>query len=202
MNANLGVFRSLRVLSGYRHRVLEGVMHDIRQRYIGSVFGSLWAVLFPLLQLSIYAGLYTFIFKVRPSGLTELGYVVLVFSGLVPLMAFNEALKLGVNRAEVVERLGQSMVAQGKQLDMLAHPALEPAGLPDNLQLRMHLLRASAHADLGRIAPALQSINEARKLDNRSPEVWLAEVPIRIRSKSFAEALQAVDHLEEIHLMY
>lgn len=108
-------------------------------------------------------------------------------------VAFNEALKLGVNRAEVVERLGQSMVAQGKQLDMLAHPALEPAGLPDNLQLRMHLLRASAHADLGRIAPALQSINEARKLDNRTPEVWLAEVPIRIRGQDFSEAIQAVD---------
>jgi lipopolysaccharide transport system permease protein len=92
MAPNLGVLRSLRGLSRYRHGVLEGVLHDVRQRYIGSVFGSLWAVLFPILQLSIYAGLYSFIFKVRPSGLTEMGYVILVFSGLVPLMAFNEAL--------------------------------------------------------------------------------------------------------------
>lgn len=92
MSAHLGIFRSLRVLTGYRHRVLEGVMHDIRQRYVGSAFGSLWVFLFPLLQLGIYAGLYSFIFKVRVSGLTEMGYVVLVFSGLVPLMAFNEAL--------------------------------------------------------------------------------------------------------------
>lgn len=92
MNASLGIFRSLRVLAGYRQRVLEGIIHDVRQRYVGSVFGTLWMVLFPLLQLSIYAGLYTFIFKIRPSGLNEMGYVVLVFSGLVPLMAFNEAL--------------------------------------------------------------------------------------------------------------
>lgn len=92
MNVNRGIFHSLIVLSGYRQRVLEGVIHDIRQRFIGSIFGSLWAILFPLLQLSIYAGLYSLIFKVRPSGLTEMGYVVLVFSGLVPLMAFNEAL--------------------------------------------------------------------------------------------------------------
>ena len=63
-----------------------------RQRYVGSVFGLFWAVLFPLLQLSIYAVLYAFIFKIRPSGLSEIGYVVLVFSGLVPLMAFSEAL--------------------------------------------------------------------------------------------------------------
>lgn len=92
MNAHLGVFRSLWVLCGYRHRVLEGVIHDIRQRYIGSAFGSLWVFLYPILQLGIYAGLYSFIFRVRVSGLTEMGYVVLVFSGLVPLMAFNEAL--------------------------------------------------------------------------------------------------------------
>ena len=92
MNPSLGLFRSLLVLSRYRNRVAEGIVHDVRQRYVGSVFGSLWAVLFPLMQLSIYAGLYTMIFKVRPTGLTELDYVVLVFSGLVPLMAFNEAL--------------------------------------------------------------------------------------------------------------
>ncbi len=92
MNAKLGVFKSLKVLAGYRERLLEGVLQDIRQRYIGSVFGSLWAVLYPLLQLSIYAGLYSFVFKIRPAGLTESGYVILVFSGLVPLMAFNEAM--------------------------------------------------------------------------------------------------------------
>jgi lipopolysaccharide transport system permease protein len=92
MRAHLGIFRSLKVLAGYRHRLLEGVLHDIRQRYIGSAFGSLWVFLFPLLQLGIYAGLYSFIFKIRVPGLTEMGYVLLVFSGLVPLMAFNEAL--------------------------------------------------------------------------------------------------------------
>jgi len=40
MNANLGLFRSLKVLFGYRHRLFDGVFHDIRQRYIGSAFGS------------------------------------------------------------------------------------------------------------------------------------------------------------------
>lgn len=67
-------------------------MHDVRQRYVGSVFGALWAVLYPLLQLGIYTGLYTMIFKIRPSNLDPMGYVVLVCSGLVCLMAFSEAL--------------------------------------------------------------------------------------------------------------
>lgn len=97
MNRSVGLFRSLRILASYRGRVFEGVLHDVRQRYVGSLFGVLWAALFPFLQLSIYAGLYTVIFKVRPSGLTEWGYVLLVFSGLVPLMAFNEILAAATN---------------------------------------------------------------------------------------------------------
>jgi lipopolysaccharide transport system permease protein len=92
MNNPAGIFRSLKILASYRARVLEGVLRDVRQRYVGSLLGVLWAALFPLLQLSIYAGLYTVIFKVRPAGLTEWGYVLLVFSGLVPLLAFNEIL--------------------------------------------------------------------------------------------------------------
>ena len=92
MNAKLGIFRSLQVLGGYRQRMLEGVIHDVRQQYTGSVFGVFWAVLFPLLQLGIYAGLYTVIFRVRPSGLTEFTYTLLVFSGMVPLLAFGQAL--------------------------------------------------------------------------------------------------------------
>ena len=92
MNANLGTLRALFVLSKYRGRVLEGVAHDIRQRFSGSALGIVWLFLFPTMQLAIYAGLYSLVFKIRVPDLSEVGYVVLVFSGLVPLMAFNEAL--------------------------------------------------------------------------------------------------------------
>mgnify|MGYP003684186511 CR=1 FL=1 len=92
MSTHLEILRSLQVLIGYRGRLFEGVMYDIRTRYIGSALGSLWVFLFPLFQLCIYAGLYTLIFKIRVPGLSEMGYVLLVFSGLVPLMAFNAAL--------------------------------------------------------------------------------------------------------------
>lgn len=81
-----------RLIFTYRHRLFEAVMHDIRLRYVGSVFGVLWAFIYPILQLSIYAVLYAFVLKVRPAGLDENGYMLLVFSGLVPLLAFNEAM--------------------------------------------------------------------------------------------------------------
>lgn len=87
-----GISRHLRIMYGYRARLFDGVWHDLRQQYTGSIFGVFWAVLFPLLQLLIYAALYTIIFRVRPSGLNEFSYTLLVFSGLVPLLAFSQAI--------------------------------------------------------------------------------------------------------------
>ena len=84
-------FKSLIHLSRHRRRLYESVLIDVRQQYTGSVLGVFWAILFPLLQLSILAGLYAVIFKVRPSGLGQWEYVLLVFSGLVPLLTFSAA---------------------------------------------------------------------------------------------------------------
>lgn len=92
--SNLNVFRLLSIYGG---RVAEAVAHDVRRRYLGSVVGIGWAVLLPAMQLSIYAGLYAFVFRIRPSGLNEWGYILLVFSGLVPIMAFNEALTSSIS---------------------------------------------------------------------------------------------------------
>jgi lipopolysaccharide transport system permease protein len=89
------IFFNLKRLYRYKGRLYEGVYHDVNQRYAGSAFGMLWAIAFPLMQLTIYAVLYAVIFKIRPSGLTEMGYVLLVFSGLVPLLIYNEALSAG-----------------------------------------------------------------------------------------------------------
>jgi len=89
---NFNIFSEMRGLLRFRSRLIEGVKHDVKQQYTGSVMGIFWVMLFPLLQLGIYAMLYTVIFKVRPSGLTEYSYTLLVFSGLVPLLAFGQAL--------------------------------------------------------------------------------------------------------------
>lgn len=80
------------LLWGYRKRLSDGVVQDVRQRYAGSILGLGWAVLYPLLLLAIYSVIYAYVFKIRPPSLTEYQYLVLVFSGLVPLLAFNEAL--------------------------------------------------------------------------------------------------------------
>ena len=108
-------------------------------------------------------------------------------------VAFLEAIRLGVNRAEVVIPLGQAYMAQGKHKLIFEQATFNVAGLPAAVQLQLQLLRASASADLGDLRNAMKAVEEARAIDSRSPAVWLAEVPIRIRARQFKEATVAVD---------
>ena len=63
-------------------------------------------------------------------------------------VAFTEALRLGVNRAEVVIPLGQAYMAQGKHKLIFEQQQFNPNGLPSSVQLPLQLLRAAASADL------------------------------------------------------
>jgi cellulose synthase operon protein C len=108
-------------------------------------------------------------------------------------VAFNEALRLGVNRAEVALPLAQALIAQGRLTQLLDSPALAPAGLPAGTQQALLLLRASASSDLGDPRAAMRGVEEARAIDPRNPSTWLAEVPVRIRFRQHAEAAAAAD---------
>jgi putative PEP-CTERM system TPR-repeat lipoprotein len=108
-------------------------------------------------------------------------------------VAFNEALRQGVNRAEVVIPLGEAYMAQGKLLPVLQLEQFNPAGLPSTVQIQVILMRAAVNADLGDTRSAMRMINEARSIDPQSAASWLAEVPIRIRMLQFKEADIAAD---------
>lgn len=108
-------------------------------------------------------------------------------------VAITEALRLGVDRAEVVQTLGQALLAQGKHEQLLEQARMAPAGLPNSVRLQVLLLRASAQSDLGDPAAALKSVQEARAIDPTAIETWLAEVGIRVRGRQFNEANAAAD---------
>ncbi len=108
-------------------------------------------------------------------------------------VAFLEALRLGVNRGEIVVPLGQAYLAQGKQKLFMEQPQFALPGLPPGTQLQLLLLRAAAASDLGDSPGALKAMDEARAIDPKSPEVWLAEVPVRIRTRQFKEATTAAE---------
>lgn len=107
-------------------------------------------------------------------------------------VAFTEALSLGVNRAEVVVPLARSVVAQGKQQDVIEQQRFQTNGLSSQVRAELLLIKAAAYADLGDPRSALKSVDEARASVPDSIDVWLAEVPIRIRARQFKEALAAV----------
>lgn len=79
----------------YRSVLYATVLLELRQKYAGSLLGSTWIVLYPLLFLSIYLFLYLVIFKMRFPGYSELNFVTFVFSGLIPYLFLMEGLGRG-----------------------------------------------------------------------------------------------------------
>jgi len=108
-------------------------------------------------------------------------------------VAFTEALRLGVNRAEVVVPMAQALIAQGKRQPLLDDARYSPTGLPLGLQAELRLMQATAYADLGKPREALKAVEAARALTPADNASWLAEVPIRVRARQFAEAAAAAD---------
>ena len=82
----------------FKHRALlwRVTRSELAGRYAGSLLGIGWSVVSPLLLIIIYAAVYLIIFQVRVPGLSPEGYVIYVFSGLVPFLATSEAIALGV----------------------------------------------------------------------------------------------------------
>lgn len=88
---------AIKLFLTHRQLLWATVINEIRGKYAGTLFGILWAVIYPILFLGIYALVYIMIFNVRLGGFTTFGYVLLIFSGLIPFLGFAEALGSGVN---------------------------------------------------------------------------------------------------------
>ena len=75
--------------------LLAATVSEMRGMYAGSVLGVVWIVLGPLILLSLYTAIYTLVFKVQPVGMSVTDYVLHVFAGLIPFIAFCAALNVG-----------------------------------------------------------------------------------------------------------
>ena len=82
----------------WKHRDLlsRSVSSEIRKRNAGTLFGRLWLVFTPVLLLGIYSIVYLYVFRLQPGGMSASAYVLRIFAGLVPFLAFSEALGAGV----------------------------------------------------------------------------------------------------------
>jgi putative PEP-CTERM system TPR-repeat lipoprotein len=104
---------------------------------------------------------------------------------------FDEALRQGVSRAEVITLLGQSYLLQGKYETLLER--ITPSGLPLGLQVDVLVLRANAQAENGNLVVAMRTLDEARALDPRSVSVRVTQAMILIRNGDLARANALTD---------
>lgn len=93
-------------------------------------------------------------------------------------VAFREALRLGVSRAEVAVPLARTYLLQGRPGKLIE--AVPPDGLPAGVKLQVLTLRGTAYAALDRRDEAERSFSEARIIDPASPVPLVAEVPMLI----------------------
>jgi len=95
-NQTVGAAGATRLLLRHRGLLWRVTRRDLAARYAGSGLGVAWAVLYPVMVLSVYAVLYIGILQIRLLGLTRVQYVLYMFSGLVPFLASSEAVMNGV----------------------------------------------------------------------------------------------------------
>lgn len=81
---------TLRVLWQYRRILFSTTIVELQKKHAGTVLGAIWLIVYPCLFLSVYIFLYLVVFQVRFPDMSSYGYVVLVFSGLVPYIALME----------------------------------------------------------------------------------------------------------------
>ena len=74
---------------------LHLILRDIRNRYLGSFSGGLWALVQPLVQLAVYGVVFVYVFHARVPGADAPGYVPFLALALWPWTAFAE----GITRA-------------------------------------------------------------------------------------------------------
>jgi cellulose synthase operon protein C len=107
--------------------------------------------------------------------------------------AFEEALRLGVNRTEVALPMARAMVARGKPERLFDDAKFAENGLAPDDRYQLLLVKASASADLNDTPRAMKLIEQARAADPSRADSWIAEVPIRLRARQVKEATAAAD---------
>jgi len=80
----------------YKHRKIIKALtkDDIKKKYAGSFLGIIWLFLYPLLFLAVYMFVFSVVLRVRLGMLTTGEYILLIFSGLLPFLAFSEAMSI------------------------------------------------------------------------------------------------------------
>jgi lipopolysaccharide transport system permease protein len=74
-------------------RLLNFLKMGLRDRFLGSTLGLVWAILSPLLMMGIFTFVFAFVFRSRlPGAETSLSFVIWLISGYGPWLAISDSL--------------------------------------------------------------------------------------------------------------
>jgi len=110
------VIEIIRRVWRWRRLVWELARRDFKARYAGSALGVAWAVLEPLVQFGLYLTVFSVFLGMRLEGRADMGsFGVYIISGLVPFLAFQEAITratgLARERAQLVRHVNVPLEA-------------------------------------------------------------------------------------------
>lgn len=108
--ARRAVWRPLWELPGRAELIFSLARRELVSRYKGSVLGIIWAIVTPVVTISIFTFIFAGIFKARfGAGGTPWDYALYLFCGLLPWTMFQDTLQLSsttiVNHANLVKRV-------------------------------------------------------------------------------------------------
>ena len=99
------------LLSRHRQLTWEMTKREVQERYAGQALGAFWAVGHPVLMMAIYVFVFAYVFRIRlPEGAgLKFDYTAYLLSGLIPWLAFQDAMQKGalvvVNSAGLVKQV-------------------------------------------------------------------------------------------------
>ncbi|MFN3985312.1 MAG: ABC transporter permease [Rhodocyclaceae bacterium] len=124
-------FGRTRQLGAFVRMLRVFVVRDLREQYAGTLLGGVWAVLQPLLLVAIYWWVFGFVWALKVPVLgeraTEVPFVVFLLSGLLPWLAFQEA-------------VNKSATAVLSRADVLRHGSFPVEVFPAARVLAAHLV--------------------------------------------------------------
>jgi lipopolysaccharide transport system permease protein len=87
-----------RLIVSRRQLLWEMGKRDIRDRYAGQVLGVFWALLNPLLTMTVYLFIFAFVFRLHTTATQGWGgsYALYLLSGLLPWIAFQEVMNRSI----------------------------------------------------------------------------------------------------------
>ena len=97
------------------------VWMNLRDRYLGSSLGSVWAIANPLLMLGIFTFVFGYVFRIKlPGAETTLSYAIWLISGYGPWIATSEAVMTSAMSLVTGAALVKNMAFKCELLPMAA----------------------------------------------------------------------------------